>query len=81
VPNLPVEAWLVIGVIIFATIIAVLHCLASAVKLDTHIHDTRVKAVSRQRAYAAQLAEIEAAKQLSEEIEVVGQGPVERLAA
>lgn len=70
-----------IGAIIFATIVAVLHCLASAVKLDIHIHDTKVKAISLQRAYAAQLAEFEAAKKLSEEIEVVGQGPVERLAA
>ncbi len=79
-PNLPTEAWFVIGAIIFVTVVAVLHALASAVRLETHVHDTKLKAISLQRAYAIQLAELEAAKQLDNEIEVVGQGSVEQAA-
>ena len=73
-PNIPWEAWLIIGAIVAATLLAVLHALASAVRLETHVHETRIKAASLQRRYAEQLAELEAQKSLDREIEVVGQG-------
>jgi hypothetical protein len=76
-PELPWEAWLVIGGIAGAMLLSMLHALASAVRVETHVHETKVKAASLQRAYAEQLAELEAQKSRDNQVEIVGQGPRE----
>jgi hypothetical protein len=75
VPVLPWEAWLIIGGIAVAMLLSMLHALASAVRVETHVHETKVKAASLQRAYAEQLAALEAEKNRNNQVEIVGQGP------
>ena len=79
-PELPMEAWLAFGIIAAAAVLALLYSVATAVRVETHIHDTRIKARDLKRAYAAQLAELEAKKALDQNIEIVGQGPIDPFA-
>lgn len=79
--SLPVEAWVAIGVIMAGAVLSMLHALASAVRMEVHIHETKVQAAKLARVYAAQAAAIEAAKALESGIEIVGEGSVERAKA
>lgn len=73
-PILPWEAWLIIGAIVAAMLLAMLHTLASAIRVETHIHETKVKAAGLQRAYTEQLAALEAEKNRNNLVEIVGLG-------
>ena len=77
-PELPLEAWIGFGAIAFAAVLAVLHTLASAVKAESQIHDTKIKARDLQVKYAAELAALEARKNLNRQVDVVGQGTIEQ---
>lgn len=76
--SMPIEAWVAVGVIAAGAVLAMLHALASAVRLETHIHDTKVQAAKLKRVYAEQVAAIEAARELNNGVEIVGQGSASR---
>lgn len=72
------EAWIVIGVIIAATALCLLYSLADNVRVESQIHDTKIKARNLRDAYAAQLAELQAKQAMESQISIVGQGAVTR---
>jgi uncharacterized membrane protein YdfJ with MMPL/SSD domain len=75
VPQIAWEAWMIIGGVALAMLLAMLHVLASAVRVEKHLHDTSGNAASLRRAYAEQLAEFHAQAQRDNLVEIVGQGP------
>jgi len=72
------EAWIVIGLIITATALCLLYSLADNVRVESQIHDTKIKARNLRDAYAAQLAELQAKQAMEAQISIVGQGAVTR---
>ena len=55
-------------------LLSMLHALASAVRVETHVHDTKIRAARLQKAYAEQLAELEAQRNRNNLVEIVGEG-------
>lgn len=78
---MPVEAWVAVGVIAAGAVLSMLHALASAARLEMHIHETKVQAARLKRVYAEQMAALEAARELNDGIEIVGEGTVSRAQA
>lgn len=78
--SMPLEAWVAVGTIAAIAVLAMLHALASAVRLEVHIHETRVKAAKLKREYDAQIAAIEAQRELNSGVEIVGEGSSARAA-
>ncbi len=80
VSQLPFEAWIAVGLIIGATVLCLLHSLATHCRIEFQIHNTKIKARSLRDAYAAQLAKLEAEQAMNEQIAIVGQGPRDQAA-
>ena len=74
--ELPLEAWVGFGIIALAAVLSVLNTLASAVKAESQIHDTKIRARDLKARYAAELAALEARQNLNKQVDIVGQGPV-----
>lgn len=73
----PAEIWIAVGLIIVVAVLSVLYSLASAIRIEVHIHDVRVQAAKLQRQYAQQVADLEASEELDDSIQIVGQGPID----
>lgn len=67
------ETWVAIGVICAASVLAMLHAFATALRQEVHVHDTKLKAARLKRVYAEQLAAMEAERNLNDGVEIVGQ--------
>ena len=75
--QLPTEAWIAIALIIAATVLCLLYSLANIVRVESQIHDTKIRARGLRDAYAAQVADLEARQAMNEQVSIVGQGVVE----
>lgn len=66
------------GLVVGATVLSVLHSLATQCRIEIQIHNTRIRARNLRDAYAAQLAKLEAQQAMNEQIAIVGQGPLDQ---
>ncbi len=75
-PLLPDSAWVVIGLIIVAAALAVLHALSSAVRHEIMLHDLKARTARLRAQYRKRLAEAEQGEVLE-----VDEAPAQRQAA
>lgn len=57
--NFPAEIWVALGVIAGAGVLGFLHALASIVRNEAIVHDTKIRVVNLRQKYAKQLAAAE----------------------
>jgi hypothetical protein len=72
--NFPAEIWVALGLIAGAGVLGFLHALASIVRNEAIVHDTKIRVVNLRQKYARQLAAAEQGE-VSEDVIILPDAP------